>query len=140
MVRRATSQGDLAAWFEGDELVVYDTVRDSEVQRSTQEPVVNWSAHEHLSGNGFQHVSVDEVVWRSEVGVHRLDMATGEVADLWEDPYDGDELSQPLQERGPGATGRARRHRPLGRRAGAGDQSRPVGPASCSRRWNLKDG
>jgi hypothetical protein len=91
-------QGDLAAWFEGDELVVYDTAAGREVSRSTEEPVSRLAGGEHvLNGNGFMHVSDDEVVWRFErwegkpdglgTGVYRLDLATGESTLLESFPY-----------------------------------------------------
>jgi hypothetical protein len=76
-------QGDVAAWFEGDELVVYDTARGAEISRTTQAPVLDHAfreyvgGYEHVVGNGFMHVSAEEVVWRSEAGTHRLDVATG---------------------------------------------------------------
>ena len=132
-------QGDLAAWFEGDELVVYDTVRDSEVLRSTQEPVVNWSAHEHLSGNGFQHVSVDEVVWRSEAGVHRLDMASGDVEVLWVDPSDGVRALAAAGGPGPAHRGTCTTTSPSGAARRCWRPFQRAGPASRSRRWNLRD-
>jgi hypothetical protein len=96
--------GDLAVWFEGDELVVYDTATGSEVSRTTEEPVSRFAGTEHvLNGNGFMHVSDDEVVWRFErwegkpdglgTGVYRLDLATGESGLLESFPY--------LEEAGP---------------------------------------
>ena len=82
--------GDVAAWFEGDELVVWDTVRDRVLSRTSQAEVAAPYMSEHLaSGYGFQHVSAEEVVWRAEdeagqVVVQRLDLATGQVSVLFQ--------------------------------------------------------
>lgn len=76
-------EGDVAAWFEGTELVVYDTDAGAVISRTTQAPVLEEpfreyvGGYEHVSGNGFMHVSADEVVWRSAAGTHRFDLATG---------------------------------------------------------------
>lgn len=75
--------GDVAAWFEGTDLVVYDTAAAAVLSRTTQPPVVKdpfrayIGGFEHVSGNGFMHVSAEEVVWRSMAGTHRLDVTTG---------------------------------------------------------------
>jgi len=83
------ANGDLAVWFEDFELVVYDTVQGREVLRTTQEDVVDWGGLEHIKGgNGFKQVSVDHVIWRSDAGMHRLDIATGESTLLWQAPFD----------------------------------------------------
>jgi hypothetical protein len=77
------SEGDVAAWFEGSELVVYDTAAGAVISRTTQTPVLDHpfreyvGGYEHVVGNGFMQVSDTEVVWRSAVGVHRLDVADG---------------------------------------------------------------
>jgi hypothetical protein len=83
-------EGDVAAWFEGTELVVYDTDAGAVISRTEQTPVLEEpfreyvGGYEHVSGNGFMHVSAEEVVWRSAVGTHRLDLATGTSAFLHE--------------------------------------------------------
>lgn len=85
-------QGDVAAWFEGAELVVYDTARGAEISRTAEAPVLDRAfrkyvgGYEHVVGNGFMHVSAAEVVWRSEVGTHRLDVATGTSTFLQQGP------------------------------------------------------
>ena len=60
--------GDLAAWFEGQELVVYDTAKDREVSRTIFVPgaVVAGAAGDHVNGgNLFRQVSDQQVVWDS---------------------------------------------------------------------------
>lgn len=79
-------KGDIAAWFEGSELVVYDTARDREISRTTQDPVLDFATWEQGGGNGFRHVSADEVVWASVDHLNRLDLATGTSSILWEVP------------------------------------------------------
>lgn len=81
--------GDVAAWFEGSELVVHDTARDRELSRTTQTPVLDLATWEQVGGNGFRHVSAEEVVWRSAHRMHRLDLATGRSSIV------GEGLSQP---------------------------------------------
>lgn len=85
-------QGDVAAWFEGPELVVYDTARGREVSRTDGLPVIDeYASSEHVDdGNGFLHVSNEEVVWRTtdyasglENLVGRLDPGTGSFSILW---------------------------------------------------------
>jgi hypothetical protein len=78
-------EGDIAAWFEGPELVVYDTARDREISRTTDTPVLDYATWEQSGGNGFRHVSAEEVVWRSARNVHRLDLATGRSTILWDE-------------------------------------------------------
>ena len=77
-------EGDVAAWFEGPELVVYDTARDREISRTIEAPVLDYATWEQSGGNGFRHVSAEEVVWRSAGAVHRLDLATGTPSILWD--------------------------------------------------------
>jgi hypothetical protein len=75
--------GAIAAWFEGTELVVYDTEAGAVISRTTETPVLEYpfreyvGGYEHVVGNGFMQVSAEEVVWRSAAGVHRLDVADG---------------------------------------------------------------
>ncbi len=84
------SEGVVAAWFEGTDLVVYDTARDVEISRTSETPVLAApfrqyvGGYEHVVGNGFMHVSSEEVVWRSGAGVHRLDAAGGRSSLVWE--------------------------------------------------------
>ena len=97
-------RGDTAAWFEGTDLVVYDTARGREISRTTQHPVVGGEYQDHVqSGHGFKHVSAQEVVWRSErpygvtseygeYGVHRFDVATERSSLLSEEPTDPEAL------------------------------------------------
>lgn len=79
-------EGDIAAWFEGTELVVYNTAVGVVISRTTESPVLEdpfrayVGGFEHVSGNGFLHVSAEEVVWRSALGVRRLDVAAGRSA------------------------------------------------------------
>jgi hypothetical protein len=75
--------GNVAAWFEGSELVVFDTLTGRVVAREHEDHVVcDWAAREGLQGNGFKHVSPFEVVWHSCGGsgpwrVWRYDVASG---------------------------------------------------------------
>jgi hypothetical protein len=79
-------EGDVAAWFEGPELVVYDTARDREISRTTETPALDYATWEQSGGNGFRHVSAEEIVWGSAGAVHRLDLATGKSSILWDGP------------------------------------------------------
>ena len=83
--------GDAAAWFDGGHLVVFDTARGRQISRTDEPPVVPYSGREHVSaGNGFKHVSADEVVWVSQGSgaavVRRLDVASGKSTVLWTHP------------------------------------------------------
>ena len=88
-------QGDIAAWFEGDVLVVYDTALGREVSRTNERTVDGHVLEEHVrSGNGFVHLSDDEVVWTTgrdhdastlRGTVYRLDLRTGVSAQLGHD-------------------------------------------------------
>ncbi|HVQ89316.1 MAG TPA: hypothetical protein VMT88_14155 [Actinomycetes bacterium] len=58
--------GDVAAWFEGNELVVYDTAAGRELSRTTQSQTVSdcdGLCAEHFQGNRFLLVSDERVVW-----------------------------------------------------------------------------
>jgi len=84
--------GDLAAWFDGDELVVYDTSKGGEVSRNLLPPgdVVISGTGDHVNGgNLFRQVSEQQVVWNSGQAVQRLDLATGTVSELWNASGDG---------------------------------------------------
>lgn len=94
---------DVAAWFEGNELVVFDTARGVEISRTTEEA---WALEpgflsEHVrDSNGFVHVSPAEVVWRSEndsglQGMSRLDVEAGTSSVVW-DIYDPSEPPMPI--------------------------------------------
>lgn len=72
----------IAAWFEGDELVVYDTAGGHELSRTEESPARPYGREHVGSGNGIMHVSTEEVVWRSNADVHRLDVRTGTSAVL----------------------------------------------------------
>lgn len=83
-------EGDNAAWFEGSELVVYDTNSSREIARITTDPVRATVPLEGTgSGNGFMQVSSDAVVWvaaatdddTSGWPVRRLDLATRDVTE-----------------------------------------------------------
>jgi hypothetical protein len=72
--------GSIAVWFEDQELVVYDTAREREISRTSAAPAP-WSGYqEHRFGNGFLHVSADEVVWSGGDRNTRLDLRTGELS------------------------------------------------------------
>lgn len=62
----ADPNGDTAAWFEGYELVVYDTAVGREISRTWQTLTVsdcNFLCGEHFQGNRFLQVSTERVVW-----------------------------------------------------------------------------
>ena len=92
---------DVAAWFEHSELVVYDTYHGREISRTKEPPAIDYSGHDHVNGgNGFKHVSTEEVVWRSAdtfgsptqpamTRMHRLDLATGASTVLSATPMEG---------------------------------------------------
>lgn len=78
----ADPDGTTAAWFEGAELVVYDTARGRELtRRTTPEPVTG--GREHLDGNGFRYLDSDEVVWAADPNVFRYDLDTGDIDVVW---------------------------------------------------------
>lgn len=78
-------ESDTAAWFEGDEIVVYDTAAGQEVVRMTAPEVRAHNQMEHInSGNGFLRVSSDEVAWLTKTPVQtvvRLDLDTLEISE-----------------------------------------------------------
>lgn len=92
--------GDVAAWFDGEELVVYDTARGRELSRTKpgdddsvelRDARVVRNPTEHVTGgNGFKHVSAEEVVWRATdtagilARMYRLDVSTGKSTIVWE--------------------------------------------------------
>lgn len=79
--------GDTAAWFEGDELVVYDTVATQELARVRTARVSGPRVAEHVPwSNGFMQVSSDAVVWASDAEpdrVFRLDLQTQEITEIY---------------------------------------------------------
>ena len=78
----ADPDGTTAAWFDGDELVVFDTGRGVELARAaTPEPVTGGS--EHLLGNGFRYIDTDEVVWAATPNVFRYDLESGDIDVTW---------------------------------------------------------
>jgi hypothetical protein len=63
--------GYTAAWFEGTELVVFDTAQAMEVSRTaltSTAATCQAFCVEHIRGNGFLQVSSDRVAWTSEAG------------------------------------------------------------------------
>ncbi|GAB3022099.1 hypothetical protein GCM10011376_27200 [Nocardioides flavus (ex Wang et al. 2016)] len=84
-------EGDVAVWFDGRDLVVYDTARDEVVSRSQEAVAVSPSAEyaEHVGhGNGWVHVSSSQVVWRYEGqeghDLARRDLVTGTSEVPWQ--------------------------------------------------------
>jgi hypothetical protein len=97
-------ESDVAAWFEGNELVVFDTARGEEISRITEEAwalIPRNMMSEHVrDSNGFVHVSPTEVVWRSEndsglQGMSRLEVEAGTSSVVW-DLYDPNEPPMPI--------------------------------------------
>lgn len=90
-------EGDVAAWFDGWHLVVYDTSRHEVISRTLEVAGVHHQAEsaEHVGhGNGWVHVSSSQVVWRSPDGLARRDLAAGKSEPAW--------LPQPSSPRSPG--------------------------------------
>jgi hypothetical protein len=57
--------GDTAAWFDGSELVVYDTAAGHEISRTEQPAAVDVLTGDHYPvGNRFLQVSAERVVWQ----------------------------------------------------------------------------
>ena len=97
----ANPGGDIAAWFDGVDLVLYDTAEGVELVRDSQVGAAlkyHWSrlpddsdtcytgCYEHAQpGNGFLDVSADRVVWTAFRGVgptFAYDVSSGEVSRL----------------------------------------------------------
>lgn len=80
-------QGDIAVWFDGWHLMVYDTARHRVVSRTREVAGVEAGSDsvEHvMHSNGFVHVSAHEVVWRSPDGLGRRDLDTGTSVLPWQ--------------------------------------------------------
>lgn len=103
--------GDTAAWFDGSELVVYDTAAGREISRTGQRAFLPASARmccsDHQSpDNLFRQVSAEHVVWRNGSTLFTHDLRTGgtsqaEVPGLLADVHDevvllGDSAGQGL--------------------------------------------
>jgi hypothetical protein len=98
VVGRSTAAGpggdpesDVAAWFDGADLVVYDTAHDEVISRSPEVVTVSPTTEyvEHVGhGNGWVHVSPAQVVWRyAGEGGHELarrDLAAGTSEAPWQ--------------------------------------------------------
>jgi len=74
--------GDIAAWFERSELVVYDTAAGSEVSRTSESHRVgacSGMCGDHFPpGNGFLQVSAERVIWfNSRAYAYSHDLRTG---------------------------------------------------------------
>ena len=85
--------GDLAAWFEGQEMVVYDTAKDLEVSRTIFVPravVAGTGWRPRHWGQPLQAgVGPAGGVGLRNGAVYRFDVATGEVSELWNDRATG---------------------------------------------------
>ncbi len=81
--------GDTAAWFEGTELVVYDTAASREISRTEQPahriaggPLAGRGEH-YPPGNGFLQVSPERVVWTTfPEGTRSYDLSKGRTSPL----------------------------------------------------------
>ena len=64
---RRGPNGDTAAWFEGSELVVYDTAAGREISRDRARAarVTGLAGDHYPAGNGFLQVSAERVVWHA---------------------------------------------------------------------------
>lgn len=91
--------GDTAAWFEGSELVIYDTAAGREISRAEEGGKVVSGPHaDHYPvGNGFRQVSAERVVWSTVDGWYSHDVrmrTTSVVPNLaLVDVHDGVEVS-----------------------------------------------
>ncbi|MDT7571232.1 MAG: hypothetical protein QOE05_1406 [Actinomycetota bacterium] len=71
-------QGDTAAWFETNELVVYDTAAGREITRTPGVAGAWAKTGDHYpTNNGFLAVSAESVTWHGEYGAYRHDVRTG---------------------------------------------------------------
>jgi hypothetical protein len=72
--------GDTAAWFEGLELVVYDTAAGREISRTSEVSAATEGSGiggEHFpAGDGFLQVSADRVVWTDGPDLYSHDLRT----------------------------------------------------------------
>ena len=76
-------EGDTAAWFEGSELVVYDTDRPGEVARVRTTPPADIGLGEHIKNwNAIMQVTSESVVWVTQGDrVLRLDIGSRQVTE-----------------------------------------------------------
>lgn len=82
--------GDTAAWFDHDVLVVYDTAAGRVLSSTVQEHGVSacpeFCAENYPPGNGFLQVSAEQVVWRltqsSAEVIFSLDVRTGATSEI----------------------------------------------------------
>ena len=71
--------GDVAAWFDGSALVVYDTAAGREISRTEQRRhvVADGAGGDHYPpGNGFRQVSAERVVWTDGPRLYSHDLRT----------------------------------------------------------------
>jgi len=69
--------GDTAAWFEGAELVVYDTAAGRTVSRTSEPGQVDGLSGDHNpAGNTFRQVSAERVVWAGQRVTYSHDLRT----------------------------------------------------------------
>jgi hypothetical protein len=119
--------GDTAAWFEGSELVVYDTAAGREISRTDQQHSVGFLIGDHHpAGNTFLQVSAERVVWLGTQGVfspseetymvYSHDLRTGTTSVLRDSPLDVhghvEVLASPGSDWVLRAPGRAEKHYP----------------------------
>ena len=72
-----------AAWFDGTELVMFDTATGRELARAEQRPrSLPDPRRENTQGNTILEVTPDAVSWPAESGLYRFDRATGETTTL----------------------------------------------------------
>ena len=76
--------GDVAAWFEGDVLVVYDTAHDREISRTTEEPVLDYATWNRAAATGSGTSRPRRSCGGPEKHLHRLDLTTGTSSIVWE--------------------------------------------------------
>jgi hypothetical protein len=69
--------GDTAAWFEGDELVIYDTAAGRTVSRTSEPGTGGWLSGDHNpAGNTFLQVSAERVAWAGQRETYSHDLRT----------------------------------------------------------------
>ena len=78
--------GDTAAWFEGTELVVYDTAIGREISRTEERGNIDGGGpflggDHYPAGNGFLQVSAERVVWTNP-GPYSHDLRTGRTSEV----------------------------------------------------------
>lgn len=78
--------GDTATWFDGSELVVYDTAAGREISRTRVGGGVlgGWGigGDHYPAGNGFLQVAAERITWKDGAGMYSHDVRTGSTTEV----------------------------------------------------------